>query len=80
MQYTLRNVPASIDALLRRRARDLGRSLNQVTIEALTRGLGLSDAVVRHRDLTDIAGTWRTDRATDEALVEQRRVDPDLWR
>jgi len=80
MQYTVRNVPASIDALLRRRARAEGRSLNEVTLDALTRGLGLADAVVKQRDLSDIAGTWRADRATDEALLEQRRVDADLWR
>lgn len=80
MQYTLRNVPASLDALLRRRAREEGKSLQEVTMEALVRGLGLSETAVKRRDLADVAGSWRADRKTDEALADQRRIDPDLWR
>jgi hypothetical protein len=80
MQYTLRNVPASLDELLRRRAREEGKSLNDVTLEALVRGLGLDGGDVKVRDLSDVAGTWRADRATDEALAAQRHIDDELWR
>lgn len=80
MQYTLRNVPPSVDALLRRRARAAGKSLNEVALDALARGLGLTDDAIKRRDLSDVAGTWRQDRATDESLAQQRRIDPDLWR
>lgn len=80
MQYTLRNIPPSVDALLRRRAREEGKSLNDIAIDALVRGLGLGDAPVKQRDLSDIAGSWRADAASDEALADQRRIDPDLWR
>lgn len=80
MQYTLRNIPPPIDTLLRRRAREEGKSLNEVALEALMRGLGLAAAALRQRDLSDVAGTWETDRATDAVLAEQRKIDPDLWR
>lgn len=80
MQYTLRNVPAAIDTLLRQRARAAGKSLNEVTLDALVRGLGVTEGALKHRDLGDVAGTWQPDRATDEALAAQRRVDPELWR
>ena len=80
MQYTLRNIPKSVDALLRRRAREEGKSLNEVAVDALMRGLGLSGQTVRQRDLSDIAGTWHTDKSADEALADQRQVDPNLWR
>jgi hypothetical protein len=80
MQYTLRNVPAAIDALLRRRAREEGKSLNEVALEALVRGLGAAGTPIKQRDLSDIAASWRGDRKTDEVLAEQRRIDPDLWR
>jgi plasmid stability protein len=80
MQYTLRNVPPALDTLLRRRAKEEGRSLNEVALEALRRGLGLSAAPLQQRDLTDVAGAWETDRATDAVLAEQRQIDPDLWR
>jgi plasmid stability protein len=80
MQYTLRNIPSAVDTLLRRRAKEEGRSLNEVALEALRRGLGLAAAPLQQRDLTDIAGTWETDRTTDAILAEQRQIDPDLWR
>lgn len=80
MQYTLRNIPAYLDEALRRRAQEQGKSLNEVTLEALLSGLGLIGKPVKHRDLGDIAGTWVDDPEVDEALAQQRRIDPELWR
>lgn len=80
MQYTLRDVPSPVDAELRRRARTEGKSLNAVAIEALIRGAGLSEAPVRMRDLSDIAGTWQEDPEFDQAISEQDRIDEQLWR
>ena len=80
MQYTIRNVPSSLDAALRRRAHEQGRSLNEVAIEALARGAGVSGERGRQRELDDIAGTWRRDPAFDSALAAQDTVDEDLWR
>jgi hypothetical protein len=80
MQYTLRNVPAALDEAIRRRAREEGKSLNEVAIEAMMRALGLQGEPTRQRDLSGVAGSWQPDPATDEALEEQRRIDPELWR
>jgi plasmid stability protein len=80
MQYTLRNIPPHLDAALRRRAREQDKSLNEVAIEALSGALGLTGEPIRQRDLSDIAGTWTPDPALEEALADQRRVDPELWR
>jgi hypothetical protein len=80
MQYTLRNVPDSVDVLLRKRAQEEGKSLNEVALEALLRGLGLSATPIKQRDLSDVAGSWHADKVTDEALADQRSIDPELWR
>lgn len=80
MQYTLRKIPNSIDAVLRRRAHQEGKSLNEVAIEALARGAGATLERGRQRDLGDIAGTWRKDRAFDQALAAQDTVDEAIWR
>jgi hypothetical protein len=42
MQYTIRSVPSKLDAVLRRRAQKTGKSLNEVVIEALAKGAGVS--------------------------------------
>jgi plasmid stability protein len=79
MQYTIRNVPETVDAALRRAAQTQGKSLNEVTIEALARGAGLSGETFRQRDLGDIAGTWRKDPAFDQGLGAQDTIDEEMW-
>jgi plasmid stability protein len=80
MQYTIRNVPNYLDAALRVSAREQGKSLNEVAIEALARGFGMGDERVRRRDLSDIAGSWRKDPAFDRAIAAQDTVDEEMWR
>jgi hypothetical protein len=80
MQYTIRNVPGAIDAALRRSAKEQGKSLNEMAIEALARGAGVSEYAEPQRDLSDIAGTWRKDPSFERALAAQDTVDPELWR
>ena len=79
MQYTLRNVPRPLDAALRRRAREEGKSLNEVVLQVLKEALGFLTEPARHRDLGSVAGSWQEDPETDAVLSEQRLVDPDLW-
>jgi len=80
MQYTIRNVPETVDEALRRTARAKGKSLNEVAIEALAQGAGVTGESRRQRDLTDIAGTWRKDPAFDRALADQDAIDEEMWR
>jgi hypothetical protein len=80
MQYTLRNIPPDLDRVLRKTASQQRKSLNQVAIEALRRAAGLGEGrATKHRDLSDIAGTWQDDRTIDAALADQRRIDPEMW-
>jgi len=80
MQYTIRNVPDSLDEALRRAARARGKSLNEVAIEALARGAGVTGESRRQRDLGDIAGTWHKDAAFDNAVAAQDTIDEEVWR
>jgi plasmid stability protein len=79
MQYTVRNVPKNLDEELRRRARDEGKSLNEVALEAMMRGVGQTAEEVRFRDLSDLAGTWKDDPEFDAAIADQDTIDPELW-
>lgn len=80
MQYTIRGIPAIVDSALRDRARGAGKSLNEAAIEAMAEGAGVTGAPRKRRDLGDIAGTWKADKALESALAAQDRVDKDLWR
>lgn len=80
MQYTIRNVPDYLDFALRESAREQGKSLNEVAVEALARGFGLGEPRVRQRDLSDIAGSWKRDPAFDRAVAAQDTIDEEMWR
>jgi hypothetical protein len=80
MQYTIRGITPALDAALRERARAAGKSLNEAVLDALTEGIGLKGTRKKRRDLSHIAGTWKPDKAFDEALADQDQVDEDLWR
>ncbi len=51
-----------------------------MVIEALARDLGIRAEPVRFRDLSDISGSWVEDPEVEDALDDQRRIDPGLWR
>jgi hypothetical protein len=80
MQYTIRGIPAALDEALRARARQAGKSLNEAAVEALAEGAGFAGVPRKRRDLGDIAGTWKSDKAFDAAVSAQDSIDPDLWR
>ena len=80
MQYTIRGIPDAVDAALRRRARAAGKSLNEAAVDALAEGTGTTGAPRKRRDLGDVAGTWKPDKAVEAALAAQDAVDKELWR
>ena len=78
-QYTIRNVPETLDRELRERAKRKGISLNEAALEAIRRGLGLGETETLYDDLDDLIGTWKADDEFDRAVSEQDRVDTNAW-
>jgi hypothetical protein len=80
LQYTLRAIPKTLDAALRRRAKQESKSLNTVAVEALARGLDLSHTPVEFTDLDNLIGSWNEDPAFDTTIADFSRVDPADWK
>ncbi len=74
-QYTIRNVPGSVDRALRRRAAAAKVSLSTVVLRALEIEAGLAGAREQH-DLDAFFGSWVTDARGNGALEEVRHLDP----
>ena len=79
-QLAIRRVPERIKKLLKELAKREEKSLNQVSLEVLERGLGLTGDELVYHDLDDLAGTWVDDPEFDKAIEDQHRVDPELWK
>ena len=80
MQHTIRGIPSEVDHALRKRARSAGKSLNEAAVEALAEGAGIGAVRKKRRNLSDISGTWKADKAVEAALSAQDRVDKSLWK
>lgn len=81
IQYTVRGVPARVDEILRRQAREQRKSLNQLVLEVLEReALFSAESEKLHHDLDELAGTWVDDPEFDAALAAQDSVDEQLWK
>jgi hypothetical protein len=78
---TLRNIPPKLQEVIQRRAETAGLSLSMAVIQMLEEAAGQLPTPQLHHDLDRLAGTWSDEEAAafDAALVEQRRVDPELW-
>lgn len=78
MQYTLEDVPESIDRALRERAATEHKNPEQVIIDTLAHNFGVGPSCTKRRDLSDIAGSWEVDPETEAALEEQGHVSPGM--
>jgi hypothetical protein len=78
---TLRNIPPKLQKVIQRRAETAGLSLSKTVIHMLEEAAGQRPAPELHHDLDRLAGTWSDEEAAafDATLVEQRKVDPELW-
>jgi hypothetical protein len=80
MQYTIRRIRKAVDDAVRERARATGKSLNEAAVDLLADGAGVKDTPRKRRDLSQIVGTWKTDKTFDSVIADQHRIDKDLWR
>jgi hypothetical protein len=80
---TVRNLPPAVAKAVREKARREGLSLNKAVVSLLEEATGTkSRKRASHHDLDRFFGTWSPKEADafDEALREQRQIDPEMWR
>jgi hypothetical protein len=81
---TVRNLPPAVAKAVREKARRERLSLNKAIVRLLEEATGAGGRrkrVLQH-DLDRFFGTWTPEEADafDEALREQRHIDPEMWR
>ena len=79
-QYTIRSIPDQVDRALRKKARDAGKSFNQVALEALANGA--CESLKPKRDFSEVIVSLSEKEAAriEEEIRLQRQIDPRLWK
>lgn len=80
MQYTIRDIPVELDQVLRQASKRFHKSLNQVTLEALFKGVNLEKPTQKYHDLDSFFGSWVEDHEFNKSLQAQRQIDESIWK
>jgi hypothetical protein len=81
MTILIQQLPAAVDRALSEKATREGRSVQEVAVEAIAKGLGIESTADREKlDLSKFVGTWVEDPEFDEAMKDFERIDPELWK
>lgn len=80
MQYTIRDIPRELDEVLRQASKRFHKSLNQITLEALSKGANLEGKPQKYHDLDTFFGSWVEDPEFDKSLKAQRQIDEGMWK
>lgn len=83
-QFTVRNVPLSVSKYLRRRAKQTGKSINEVIVSELTKSAGLggtasTSAAAKLEDLFGIGFDPEVGRILDEDDKAQKELTRKKW-
>ncbi len=75
VRYTIRSVPPEVDRALRKKAKAVGKTLNDTIIEALCRESGVTTDDTLHHDLDHLIGAWVDDPEFDRVMAEMDVVN-----
>lgn len=80
IQYTIRNIPPSVDKVIRKRSKQSGRSFNQTVVELLSlQTFGTTDLPTEN-GFDWLFNKKTLDKSFDEAIESMSQVDKKLWR
>lgn len=80
LQYTIRNIPPTLDKVIRKKAQQTGKSFNQTVVDIL-----LLQTFGTTKPKTDTSFSWLYNKNTiddsfDETINNLSQVDETLWK
>lgn len=79
IQYTIRNIPPSVDKVIRKRSQQTGRSFNQTVVDMLSlQTFGTTD-LKPDADFNWLYDQNTLDESFDETIQNLSQVDKKLW-
>lgn len=80
IQYTIRNIPPTLDRVIRKRARQSGKSFNQTVVDLLALQTFGTTKPQPDDDFDWLFGQNTLDDSFDKTIGELSQVDEKLWR
>lgn len=80
IQYTIRNIPPSVDKVIRKRASQSGKSFNQMVVDMLSLQTFGTTKPAANDNFDWLYGAMQLDDEFSEAIKQQSRVDKELWK
>lgn len=79
IQYTIRNIPPSVDKVIRKRSKQSGKSFNQTVVELLSLQTFGTTKIPSDNNFDWLFNKNTLDEPFDEAIESMSRVDKKLW-
>lgn len=79
IQYTIRNIPPSVDKVIRKRSKQSGTSFNQTVVDLLTLQTFGTTKVPSDSNFEWLFNKNTLDEAFDDAIESMSQVDEKLW-
>lgn len=82
---TLRGLDDSLSDKLKKRAKEEGKSVNQLIIDSLKIYFGINKKPaynVKHHDMDHLFGRWTDDeyKRIQEKIDSERKIDEEIWK
>lgn len=79
IQYTIRNIPPSVDKVIRKRSQQTGQSFNQTVVDLLSlQTFGTTDPKP-DTSFNWLYGQNTLDESFDEAIKDLSQIDKKIW-
>ncbi|HVA10678.1 MAG TPA: hypothetical protein VNG32_00730 [Candidatus Dormibacteraeota bacterium] len=79
IQYTIRNIPPSVDKVIRKRSKQSGKSFNQTVVDLLSIQTFGTTKIPANNNFDWLFNKNTLDESFDEAIESMSKVDKKLW-
>jgi len=79
VQYTIRNIPTVVDQVIRKKAKQTGKSFNQTVVDMLSLQSVGTTKPEENNDFDWLFGSMKLDDNFDEVVKDLSQIDKDMW-
>ena len=80
IQYTIRNIPTVVDQVIRKRAKQTGKSFNQTVVDMLSLQSVGTTRPKENNNFDWLFGSMKLDDKFDESIKDLSQIDKELWK